>query len=151
MEMRWQSVTNKLPLKRFCFLAPKVQNLSGFQNKVELLKMHIALLLRCSRATLGKGLSCSAPSPADGWFTAELEYTHAYCAAFSHLCCLAPSPAGWRYCRKLSTVCWNGVLGRHFLGIKMEHWNNVWAHFYKILLVFEVPYWPRVKGMPGKS
>ena len=28
---------------------------------------------------------------------------------------------------------------------------NVWAHFYKILLVFEVPYWPRVKGMPGKS
>ena len=28
---------------------------------------------------------------------------------------------------------------------------NVWAHFYKILLVFEVPYWPRVKKMPGKS
>ena len=111
MEMRGQSVANK------------VQNLSGFQNKVELLKMHIALLLRCSRATLGKGLSCSAPSPA-GRSTAELQYTHAYCAAFSHLCCLAPSPAGWRYCRKLSTVCWNGVLGRHFLGIKMEHWNK---------------------------
>ena len=28
---------------------------------------------------------------------------------------------------------------------------NVWAHFYKILLVFEVPYRPQVKGMPGKS
>ena len=28
---------------------------------------------------------------------------------------------------------------------------NVWAHFYKILLLFEVPYWPRVKGMPVKS
>ena len=28
---------------------------------------------------------------------------------------------------------------------------NVWAHFYKLLLVFEVPYWPRVKWMPGKS
>ena len=28
---------------------------------------------------------------------------------------------------------------------------NVWAHFYKILFVFEVPYWPQVKGMPGKS
>ena len=28
---------------------------------------------------------------------------------------------------------------------------NVWDHFYKILLVFEVPYWPQVKGMPGKS
>ena len=27
---------------------------------------------------------------------------------------------------------------------------NVWAHFYKILSVFEVPYRPRVKGMPGK-
>ena len=24
---------------------------------------------------------------------------------------------------------------------------NVWAHFYKILLVFEVPYQPQVKGM----
>ena len=28
---------------------------------------------------------------------------------------------------------------------------HVWAHFYKILLVFEVPYWPRVKEMPGKK
>jgi hypothetical protein len=28
---------------------------------------------------------------------------------------------------------------------------NVWAHFYKILLVFEVPYWPQVKWMPEKS
>ena len=28
---------------------------------------------------------------------------------------------------------------------------NVWAHFYEILLLFEVPYWPWVKGMPGKS
>ena len=28
---------------------------------------------------------------------------------------------------------------------------NVWAHFYKILLVSEVPYQPGVKGMPGKS
>ena len=28
---------------------------------------------------------------------------------------------------------------------------NIWAHFYKILLVFEVPYRPRVKGMPEKS
>ena len=97
--------------------------------------MHIALLLRCSRATFGKGLSCSAPSPA-GQSTAELEYTHAYCAAFSRiflelqetksiriseqiriidhyaveppsekdLCCLAPSPTGWRHCRKLSTL-----------------------------------------------
>ena len=27
---------------------------------------------------------------------------------------------------------------------------NVWAHFLKILLVFEVPYGPRVKMMPGK-
>ena len=27
---------------------------------------------------------------------------------------------------------------------------NVWAHFHKILLVFEVPYQPWVKGMPGK-
>ena len=27
----------------------------------------------------------------------------------------------------------------------------VWAHFYKILLVFEVPYQPWVKGMSGKS
>ena len=26
---------------------------------------------------------------------------------------------------------------------------NVWAHFYKILLVFEVPYRPGVKWMPG--
>ena len=25
---------------------------------------------------------------------------------------------------------------------------NVWTHFYKILLVFEVPQRPRVKGMP---
>ena len=47
----------------------KVQHLSGFQNKVELLKMHIALLLRCSK----KGLRCSAPSPL-GQSTAELEY-----------------------------------------------------------------------------
>ena len=28
---------------------------------------------------------------------------------------------------------------------------NVWAHFYKILFVFDVPYQPRGKGMPGKS
>ena len=28
---------------------------------------------------------------------------------------------------------------------------NVCAHFYKISLLFEVPYGPRVKGMPGKS
>ena len=28
---------------------------------------------------------------------------------------------------------------------------NVWAHLYNILLVFEVPYQPRVKGMPGKA
>ena len=28
---------------------------------------------------------------------------------------------------------------------------NVWAHFYKILLVFKVPYWPWVKGKTGKS
>ena len=28
---------------------------------------------------------------------------------------------------------------------------NVRPQFYKILLVFEVPYQPRVKGMPGKS
>ena len=28
---------------------------------------------------------------------------------------------------------------------------NVWAHSDKILLVFEVPYQPRVKGMPEKS
>ena len=27
---------------------------------------------------------------------------------------------------------------------------NVWSHFYNILLVFEVPYWPWVKEMPGK-
>jgi hypothetical protein len=35
-----------------------------------------------------------------------------------------------------------------------SRWNieiNVWPHFYKILLVFEVPYWPRAKGMPGKN
>ena len=35
-----------------------------------------------------------------------------------------------------------------------SRFNNeikVWAHFYKILLVFEVPYQPQVKGMPGKS
>ena len=35
-----------------------------------------------------------------------------------------------------------------------SRWNierNVWAHFYKILLVFEVPYQPWVKRMPGKS
>ena len=33
-------------------------------------------------------------------------------------------------------------------------WNieiNVWGHFYNILLVFEVPCRPRVKGMPGKD
>ena len=28
---------------------------------------------------------------------------------------------------------------------------NIWAHFYKILLLFEVPYRPGVKAMPGKS
>ena len=28
---------------------------------------------------------------------------------------------------------------------------NVWAYFYKFLLVFEVPYRPQNKGMPGKS
>ena len=28
---------------------------------------------------------------------------------------------------------------------------NVWVRFYKILLVFEVPYRPLVKGMPGKK
>ena len=31
-----------------------------------------------------------------------------------------------------------------------SRWNieiNIWGHFYKILLVFEVPYRPRVKGM----
>ena len=28
---------------------------------------------------------------------------------------------------------------------------NVWAQFNKIVLVFEVPYWPQDKGMPGKS
>ena len=28
---------------------------------------------------------------------------------------------------------------------------NVWVHFYKILLVCEVPYRPRVKWMPGKA
>ena len=28
---------------------------------------------------------------------------------------------------------------------------NIWAQFYKILLLFEVPYWPGVKAMPGKS
>ena len=28
---------------------------------------------------------------------------------------------------------------------------NAWAQFYKILLVFEVPYQPLVKGMPVKS
>ena len=28
---------------------------------------------------------------------------------------------------------------------------NISADFYKILLVFEVPYQPRLKGMPGKS
>ena len=38
---------------------------------------------------------------------------------------------------------------------KMPFWPlcieiNVWAHSYKILLVFEVPYGPRVKGMPKK-
>ena len=44
-------------------------------------------------------------------------------------------------------VFWNRVLRRHFLGIKMEHWNNfVWAHFYKIFEIFEVPYWPESKG-----
>ena len=35
-----------------------------------------------------------------------------------------------------------------------SRWNieiNVWAHFYKILLVFEVPYRPRVKWMSGKA
>ena len=30
------------------------------------------------------------------------------------------------------TVCWNGVLRGHFLGIKMQHWINVQAHFLKI-------------------
>jgi hypothetical protein len=45
-------------------------------------------------------------------------------------------------------VCWNGVLCGHFLGI-IE--MNVWAHSYKILLVFEVPYQPWVKGMPEKA
>ena len=28
---------------------------------------------------------------------------------------------------------------------------NVWAHFYKILSMFEVPYQPRHKGMPRNS
>ena len=28
---------------------------------------------------------------------------------------------------------------------------NVCAHFYKILLVIKLPYWPWVKWMPGKS
>ena len=28
---------------------------------------------------------------------------------------------------------------------------NVWTKFYKILLVFEVPYRPRVKEIPGKG
>ena len=42
-----------------------------------------------------------------------------------------------------STVRWNGVLRKHFLGIKMQHWNKCLSSFLQVLLVFE--------GMPGKS
>ena len=39
--------------------------------------------------------------------------------------------------------------------ISWESWYNieikVWAHFYKILLVFEVPYRARVKGMSEEA
>ena len=42
------------------------------------------------------------------------------------------------------TVCWNGVLHGHFLGIKMQHWNECLST-YKISQVFEVPYRPQVK------
>ena len=45
----------------------------------------------------------------------------------------------------------NGVLREHFLGIKMQHFNKFLSSLFKILLVFEVPYQPWVKGMPGKS
>ena len=31
------------------------------------------------------------------------------------------------------TVCWNGVLHWHFLGIKMQHWNKCSLLFYKFL------------------
>ena len=40
-------------------------------------------------------------------------------------------------------MCWNGVLCEHFLGIKMQQFEiNVWAHFYKISLVFKGPSLP---------
>ena len=48
------------------------------------------------------------------------------------------------------TVSWNGVLCGHRLGIKIQYWNKCLSSLL-ILFVFEVPYRPRVKGMPGKS
>ena len=58
--------------------------------------------------------------------------------------------------------CWNWGAGEGALCVDMGFYEdiswesrcnieiNVWPHFYKILLVFEVPYRPWVKGMPQK-
>ena len=42
---------------------------------------------------------------------------------------------------------------KRVLWVEMEFYTDIEinVHFFKILLVFEIPYWPRVKGMPGKS
>ena len=50
------------------------------------------------------------------------------------------------------TVCWNRVLRGHFLGIKMQHWNKcLTSPFIRFLLVFEVPYRPRVRHPAWKT
>ena len=43
--------------------------------------------------------------------------------------------------------CYAGISWESKCNIEID----VCAHFYKILLVFEVPYQPRVKWLPGKS
>ena len=84
------------------------------------------------------------------------------------LCSLRPSVAeiGNRYLcqpfltakeKKQSTpiflrkVRWNGFYVDISWESRCNVEINVWAHFCKILLVFEVPYWPWVKRMPEKA
>ena len=53
-----------------------------------------------------------------------------------------------------SAKIWRGALCVEMGFYKDISWEsrlNVGAHLYEILLVFEVPYQPRVKGLPGKS
>ena len=51
----------------------------------------------------------------------------------------------------LPTVCWNGVLCGHFLGIKTQHWNKCLRSLLSDFVGFWITLSTWVKEMPGKS